>query len=76
MLQEALRIVKPGGVFAFVDYFHDAKYYGKTLEFENHLQDMKLAQLEYKPLADMIALPILLKHPKILGKVGIIYGRK
>lgn len=76
VLQEALRVIKPGGVFAFVDYFHDAKYYGKTLEFEKYLGDMKLAQLEYKPLRDMITLPTFLKHPKILGKVGIIYGRK
>ena len=76
VLQEALRVVKPGGVFAFVDYFHDAKYYGKALEFEKYLGDMKLSQLEFKPLRDMIALPTLLKHPKILGKVGIIYGRK
>jgi ubiquinone/menaquinone biosynthesis C-methylase UbiE len=76
VLQEALRVVKPGGVFAFVDYFYDAKYYGKNLEFENYLRDMKLAQLEHKPLREMIALPIFLNHPKILGKVGIIYGRK
>jgi ubiquinone/menaquinone biosynthesis C-methylase UbiE len=76
VLQEALRVVKPGGVFAFVDYFHDAKYYGKASEFEKYLGNMKLTQLEYKPLQDMIALPTLLKHPKILGKVGIIYGRK
>jgi ubiquinone/menaquinone biosynthesis C-methylase UbiE len=76
VLQEALRVVKPGGVFAFVDYFHDTKYYGKASEFEKYLRDMKLTQLEYKPLQDMIALPTLLKHPKILGKVGIIYGRK
>jgi ubiquinone/menaquinone biosynthesis C-methylase UbiE len=76
VLQEALRVVKPGGVFAFVDYFHEAKYYGNNLEFEKYLKDMQLAQLEYKPLRDMIAIPALLRHPKILGKVGIIFGRK
>jgi SAM-dependent methyltransferase len=76
VLQEALRVIKPGGVFAFVDYFHDAKYYGNNLEFEKYLGDMKLAQLEYKPLRDLISIPLFLKHPKILGKVGIIYGRK
>lgn len=76
VLQEALRVVKPGGVFAFVDYFYDAKYYGKNLEFEKYLKDMKLAQFEYKPLREMIGIPMLLNHPKILGKVGIIFGRK
>ena len=76
VLQEALRVVKPGGNFAFVDYFYDAKYYGKYFEFEKYLQDLKLARFEYKPISDLIAIPIPMKHPKIFGKVGIIYGRK
>ena len=76
VIREALRIVKPGGRFAFVDYFYDAKYYGKASEFEEYLKGLKLSQFEYKPLRDMMALPMLLRHPRILGKVGIIYGRK
>ncbi len=76
VVQEALRVVKPGGTFAFVDYFYAEKYYGKAVEFESYLRDQKLSQLEYKPLREMLALPVLLRHPKILGRVGIIYGRK
>jgi SAM-dependent methyltransferase len=76
VVREALRIVKPNGRFAFVDYFYDAKYYGKASEFEEYLKGLKLSQFEYKPLRDMMAIPMLLKHPKILGKVGIVYGRK
>ncbi len=76
VVQEALRVVKPGGTFAFVDYFYAEKYYGKAVEFESYLRDQKLSQLEYKPLREMFALPALLRHPKILGRVGIIYGRK
>jgi SAM-dependent methyltransferase len=76
VIQEALRVVKPGGAFAFVDYFYDEKYYGKSSEFEKFLMDLKLARLEYKPLRELIAIPTLLKHPKILGKVGIVNGRK
>jgi SAM-dependent methyltransferase len=76
VVREALRVVKPGGTFAFVDYFYDAKYYGKTSEFENYLRDLKLSQLEYKPLRDVLAMPLLLRHPKILGRVGILCGRK
>jgi ubiquinone/menaquinone biosynthesis C-methylase UbiE len=76
VLREALRVVKPGGRFAFVDYFYEAKYYGKAPEFEAYLNGLKLAQVAFKPLGEMIALPIFLKHPKIFGKVGIIYGRK
>jgi ubiquinone/menaquinone biosynthesis C-methylase UbiE len=76
VLQEALRVVKPGGAFAFVDYFYEDAYYGKNPEFENHLRNLGLSYFEYKRLGDLIAIPSLLKHPKIFGKVGIIYGRK
>jgi ubiquinone/menaquinone biosynthesis C-methylase UbiE len=76
VVQEALRVVKPGGAFAYVDYFYDEQYYGKASEFEIYLKILKLSQFEYKPLRDVIAIPMLLRHPKILGKVGIIYGRK
>jgi len=76
VVEEALRVIKPGGSFAFVDYFYDEKYYGKPLEFESYLKDLKLSKFVFKPLRDMIILPILLRHPKILGRVGIIYGKK
>jgi ubiquinone/menaquinone biosynthesis C-methylase UbiE len=76
VLREALRVVKPGSTFAFVDYFYDAKYYGKLSEFEGYLGDLKLARFERLPLSAMITMPEPLKHPKILGKVGIIFGRK
>jgi ubiquinone/menaquinone biosynthesis C-methylase UbiE len=76
VVREALRIVKSGGKFAFVDYFFDAKLYGKASEFEEYLNGLKLSGFEYKPLRDLMAIPVLLRHPKILGKVGIIHGRK
>jgi SAM-dependent methyltransferase len=76
VIQEALRVIKLGGTFAFIDYFYDAKYYGDTLEFERFLKRLNLAHFEYKRLRDLITIPTLLNHPKILGKVGIIYGKK
>jgi SAM-dependent methyltransferase len=76
VFQEALRVIKSGGTFAFIDYFDDTKYYGEKSEFEKFLKDLNLASFEYKPLRERIAIPTLLTHPKILGKVGIIYGKK
>jgi SAM-dependent methyltransferase len=76
VVQEALRVVKPGGTFAFIDYFYDEKYYGNKSDFDKFLKSLKLTQFEYKPLRDLMKMPTLLNHPKILGKVGIIYGRK
>ena len=76
VVREALRVVKPGGTFAFVDYFYEEKYYGKVSEFESYLRGMGLSQFECKSLREAMAIPALLRHPKIFGKVGIIYGRK
>ena len=76
VVREALRVVKPGRAFAFVDYFYESKHYGKASEFEDYLRGLNLSQFEYKPLRRMLAIPVLLRHPKILGRAGIICGRK
>jgi SAM-dependent methyltransferase len=76
VVREALRVVKPGGVFAFVDYFYDEKYYGKTSDFESYLRSLNLSHFECQPLRSMMAIPTLLRPPQALGKVGIIRGRK
>jgi ubiquinone/menaquinone biosynthesis C-methylase UbiE len=76
VLQEALRVVKSGGNFSFVDYFFDEKYYGTASELEKFLEGLNLAHFERKRLKDVIPLPAMLQHPKILGKVGIIFGKK
>lgn len=76
VVQEALRVTKDGGVFAFIDYFYDEKYYDHKMEFENFLKGLNLAHFEYRPLQELMVIPTFLNHPKILGKVGIIYGRK
>ena len=76
VLQEALRVVKTGGSFAFVDYFYEPKYYGEGSAFDGFLDSLGLAQLEYKPLHEMMAVPLLLRHPRILGRVGLMIGRK
>lgn len=76
VLQEALRVVKLGGNFSFVDDFFGEKYYGIESEFEQFLKGLNLKHYERKRLQDVIVLPTMLKHPKILGKVGIIFGNK
>lgn len=76
VLKEALRVVKLGGSFSFADYFFDQKYYGNAAEFEQYLRDLNLAHFEHKHLQDVIPLPKMLRHPKILGKVGVIFGKK
>ncbi len=76
VVREALRVVKPGGTFAFVDYFYEEKYYSGVSEFEGYLRNLNLSQFEMKPLQEVVAIPALMRHPKIFGRVGIVYGRK
>ncbi len=76
VLREALRVVAKGGRFAFVDYFLDRKYYGEPQDFENYLRGLNLARFEFRALRDVMRVPLLLWHPRILGRVAIIYGRK
>jgi ubiquinone/menaquinone biosynthesis C-methylase UbiE len=76
VVREALRVLKPGGGFAFVDYFYESRFYGQPAEFEATLQDLGMVQITLKPLRDVLTLPALLQHPKALGKVGILYGEK
>lgn len=76
VVKEALRVLKPGGAFAFVDYFYESRFYGQPAAFETMLRDLALVQVTLRPLKDVLAIPALLQHPKALGKVGILYGRK
>jgi ubiquinone/menaquinone biosynthesis C-methylase UbiE len=76
VVREALRVLQPGGRYAFVDYFYDSSYYGQPAEFETFLHSLGLTQVEFKRLSEVLPLPRLLRHPKIFGKVGIIYGQK
>ena len=75
-LREALRVLKPGGTFAFIDYFYDARYYDNAGEFTVLQGSLKLKKIELRPLHEIMVFPKLLRHPKALGKVGIIYGTK
>jgi len=76
VVREALRVLRPGGTFTFVDYFYDSQYYGQSAEFETFLRSLSLAKIELKHLSEVLPLPRLLRHPKIFGKVGIIIGQK
>lgn len=76
VLREALRVLKPGGDFAFIDYFYDDGYYGEVADFERLLGGLKLQKVVLKPLHEVILFPKLLRHPKALGRVGINYGEK
>ena len=76
VMREALRLLKPGGSFAFIDYFFEERYYGDTSGFVLLLGSLKLKHVELKRLQDILIFPGLLRHTRALGKIGIIYGNK
>ena len=76
VLREALRVVKPGGTFAFIDYFFEKDHYGEEAGLEEFIRGLNLSQFECKPLKEKMTVPWLLRHPRILGRVGFVYGRK
>ena len=76
LVKEALRVLRPGGRFAFLDMFYDSKYYGDVSEFESFLRELGLSRVTISPLAQAIKLSKPMMHPRILGRAGIIWGKK
>lgn len=76
VLEEALRVIKPRGIFTFVDYFLEPRYYGPHHEFRDYLARLGLREVKMTPLREVLAVPRLLRHPRILGRVAVISGRK
>jgi len=76
ILEEALRVIKPRGAFTFVDYFLEPRYYGAPAQFRDYLAKLGLAEVQLTPLRDVLPVPTLLRHPKILGRAAILSGRK
>ncbi|WP_433291986.1 class I SAM-dependent methyltransferase [Actinoplanes sp. CA-030573] len=65
---EALRVVRPGGSFVFVDLFGDKRFYPDPARIR------EVAGAEPRPLADLMPLPYPLRHPKVLGHAMVLSG--
>jgi SAM-dependent methyltransferase len=72
---EALRVLKVGGEFAFVDYFYRANIYGPVADFDEFIEGLGIRHYELKPIADAVPLSWMLRHPRVLGKVGELSGQ-
>ncbi|UOQ45909.1 class I SAM-dependent methyltransferase [Halobacillus salinarum] len=74
VIKEALRVLKPGGVFVFLDLFNDKKIFGDEKVIAQAFEEV----LEWKqsPLAEEMKLPKLLLSRKVLGNAMILSGKK
>jgi SAM-dependent methyltransferase len=76
VVQEALRVVKKGGTFAFLDPFLNNRVYG---DFEDLLQTIRLwgvSRVEFVDTGGASFIPSALRLPFALGTSGILHGRK
>jgi SAM-dependent methyltransferase len=76
VIKEALRVVKHGGTFAFHDLFYKKSLYGEPEEMLTELRSGGMSEINIKPTAPLEIIPKFLRTPFMLGKIGIIYGKK
>ncbi|WNF32035.1 class I SAM-dependent methyltransferase [Aeribacillus composti] len=76
VMKEALRVLKPGGGFVFLDLFMDEKIFGDEKELLNSLKKHGVSELKSYKLAKVMKLPKLLLNKKVLGNAMILIGRK
>lgn len=76
VVAEAFRVLKEGGGFVFVDYFFQAKIYGPKAHFDEFIESLGIPHYKLKPISDIVPLSWMLRHPRVLGKVGVLSGQK
>ncbi|RLP09812.1 class I SAM-dependent methyltransferase [Propionibacterium australiense] len=77
LVREALRVLRPGGVFSFQDMFGHRRLYGDMDAFVQELRDGGITQVEYVPHTEsIVGAPAWIRTPWMLRGAGIIHGRK
>ena len=76
VVREALRVVKKGGAFAFHDLFYEDTIYGDIEDFLQELRKEGIGQIAILRSSDEGFIPKMLKTRFMLGRIGLIYGRK
>lgn len=76
VIREALRVVRQGGAFAFQDMFLDQALYGDINTLLATIQSWGVEEAKFAETGALLDLPLLLRHPRVLGNAALIYGRK
>jgi len=76
LLQEALRVLKPGGVFAIQDLFLWERVYGPIDDLIEAVRSWGITTVELVDTSQSDFIPKLLKLPFMVGSAGVLYGRK
>ena len=75
-LQEAMRVLKPGGMFVFQDLFLLAPYFGTPPEFIEKMKQFGAANVTFIPTHDAEFIPHWVKLPFMVGTIAILHGIK
>ena len=76
LLEEALRVLKPGGVFVFQDLFLWKRIYGPIDELRETVRGYGAEAVAFVDTSQSGFIPKLLKLPFMVGTAGILHGRK
>jgi ubiquinone/menaquinone biosynthesis C-methylase UbiE len=76
VIKEALRVLKPGGVFAFQDLFHEKNIYGDIDDLLKIIGSWGVKEVYFTSTKDSKFIPKALKLPFMVGSIGIIHGKK
>lgn len=76
VIKEALRVLKPGGNFIFLDLFMDEKIFGDEKQLLSDLKNCGISELNSFSLDKEMKLPKILLNKKVLGNAVILIGRK
>jgi SAM-dependent methyltransferase len=76
VVREALRVLEPGGAFAFQDLFRLKSAFGETDDLLAAIRGWGVASVQYADTAKSEFMPGALRLPFMVGTMGILYGRK
>ncbi len=76
VIQEALRVVRKGGKFAFQDLFLLKRIYGEPDQLLSTIRSWGIKKVEFKRTYEAAFIPAMLKLPFMVGAIGIISGEK
>lgn len=75
-LGEALRVLRPGGTFVFLDLFADRSHYPEPGLISQRLQQAGASQFTDVPLTSLLPLPYPLKGKRLLKYASVVTGIK
>lgn len=71
---EALRVLRAGGRYVFLDLFGDPAFYPSVERVREIILQTGASVEESVSLADLMSLPFPLRHPKVLGHAMVVTG--